>query len=146
MNSPLPHLIGLCEDAREGSRELDAAIMWSLLPAEHQKVFDGVRHFPMLWIVGRGRTYAPVADCLDDTGRIPRITTSLDAALALVSEKLPDARVELVIGAGYASAAIATGWAVRERRLATSSERTDSEAALAVCAALLRALEPHPHD
>lgn len=71
-----------CEKAGEGDRDLDADIVWAIVPDDDRKVFDGVRH--VVAMVGpQGPWFLPLEDRAQDA---PCFTRGLDAALTLVPE------------------------------------------------------------
>lgn len=72
----------------------------------------------------------------------PRLTTSVDAALGLIRNKLPGWRVSTEHGDNYSIAQFKRGWGARAETLGIATcERADDEIALCIVAATLRALQ-----
>jgi hypothetical protein len=91
--------------------------------------------------ITRGETGRPMDDVYEPAIDVPRYTASVDAVLALIAEKMPRVRCEIVGGLDYSSARIVTGWGARRRALTYTVDRPDNYAAICAVAAFLRAME-----
>lgn len=139
-------LIARLERATGADRELDAVAHIAMFPDQPIMTYGGSVGGPegirpaaystigVVWPGGRGIEFDPIG--LAVLIQAPRYTASLDAALALVGEKLPGAGYELftqIAGKSYRAAVFNTG-----------NVGADAEAPtmpLAVLIALLKALD-----
>lgn len=123
-NAHCSDLIARLEKAEAGSRELDAKI------SDHFKWWP--EGFTRIDFHGRDRRWRKCAG-IDERIDCPAFTTSIDAITALIGEKLP--------GCEYAGGTRGQSWARLRPVAAKSCSARAQTLTLALCAALLRALQ-----
>ena len=134
-------LIEKLEKAEGPSRELDAQIWLETSPG----VTRSVQH-----VVSATGAWPPydIDETRDETGRlitVPAYTASIDAAVALAERVLPGWRICTEFGQNYSIAQFKRGWgpARTEYLGMATTERADDEIALALCLAILKAIQEH---
>jgi hypothetical protein len=133
--TPPKELIALAAAATAGSRELDKAVWEAFGKCAH-------RETTYYYVQGDSGFDCNVCGKCPSRDAVPNVTTSVDAALALMGEVLPGWGYKIEAGLGY-PISVTVGH-VGENRLYDRPEGwgTAQTLPLALCVALLTTLEP----
>ncbi len=129
--SDLTSLLERVEKAEEPDSALDIAIACALLDARKHKAWSAANS-------QRPKGAPPLADDVFWMRHARHYTSSIDAALALVEEKLPGAEYQISTLYGIADVELPLNYAQSE--CIGRARREDGDVPLAVLSALLRAL------